>query len=71
MAWLSRDTKTECLENAESNATNMGLILLILVLILLFGAWPRWGYNQSWGYGPVGGLGLILLIIVIVLLFSR
>ena len=29
----------------------MGLILLIVLVLLLLGAFPRWGYNQNWGYG--------------------
>ena len=46
----------------------MGLILLILLIILLFGAVPAWPYSRNWGYGPTGGVGLILLIVLILLL---
>ncbi len=46
----------------------MGLILLILLILLLVGAFPRWGYNQNWGYGPSGVLGLVLVILLILLL---
>ena len=42
----------------------MGLILLIILILLLVGAFPRWGYNKNWGYGPSGGLGMILLIVI-------
>lgn len=49
----------------------MGLILLILVILLLVGALPRWGYSRNWGYGPTGILGLILLILLILLLLGR
>jgi len=48
----------------------MGLILLIVLILLLAGAFPRWGYNQNWGYGPVGGLGLVLLIVLILVLMG-
>jgi hypothetical protein len=44
------------------------LILLIVVLILMFGAFPAWPYSRSWGYYPSGGLGLILIILLILLL---
>ena len=44
-------------------------ILLVVLIILLIGAVPRWPYNSAWGYGPSGGLGLVLLIIVLLLLF--
>jgi hypothetical protein len=48
----------------------MGLILLILVVLLLVGGLPHWGYSRNWGYGPSGGLGLVLLIILLLLIFN-
>lgn len=48
----------------------MGLILLIIVIMLLVGALPRWGHSREWGYGPSGGLGLVLLILVILILLG-
>jgi hypothetical protein len=33
----------------------MGLLLLILLIVLLMGGLP------TWGYGPSGGLGLLLV----------
>ena len=48
----------------------MGLILLVLVVVLLFGGLPRWGYSRNWGYGPSGGLGVVLLILVLMMLFN-
>jgi hypothetical protein len=41
----------------------MGLILLIIVILLLVGAVPRWPHSRSWGYYPSGGLGLVLLLL--------
>ena len=49
----------------------LGTILIILVILLLIGALPRWGYSGSWGYGPSGILGLILIVVVILLLLGR
>ena len=49
----------------------MGLILVILLILLLIGAVPRWGYSRGWGYGPSGLLGIILIIVVILLLMGR
>ena len=49
----------------------MGLILIILLILLLIGAVPHWGYSRGWGYGPSGLLGLILLVVVILLLMGR
>jgi hypothetical protein len=43
-------------------------ILLIILVLLLVGAFPAWPYSRSWGYYPSGGMGLIVLILVILLL---
>jgi len=43
-------------------------ILLVILILLLIGAFPSWPYSRSWGYYPTGGLGLIVLILVILLL---
>ncbi|HEY7212663.1 MAG TPA: DUF3309 family protein [Bryobacteraceae bacterium] len=45
----------------------MGLILLVIILILLIGAFPAWPYSRGWGYYPSGGLGLILIVIIVLL----
>jgi hypothetical protein len=46
----------------------MGTVLIIILILLLIGALPRWGYSSQWGYFPSGGLGLVLLIIIILAL---
>jgi len=48
----------------------LGTILLIILILLLIGALPRWGYSAGWGYFPSGGIGLVLLILVILLLLG-
>ena len=49
----------------------MGLIILIILILLLIGAVPHWGYSRGWGYGPSGLLGLILIIIVVLVLLGH
>ena len=49
----------------------LGTILIILLILLLIGALPRWGYSSGWGDGPSGILGLILIVVVILLLLGR
>jgi hypothetical protein len=49
----------------------VGTILIIILILLLLGALPRWGYSRSWGYFPSGGLGLILIIIIILVVLGR
>lgn len=46
-------------------------ILLIVLILMLLGAIPRWGHSRNWGYGPSGGLGLVVLILVVLLLMGR
>ncbi|MCL6682288.1 DUF3309 family protein [Sphingomonas alba] len=46
-------------------------ILVILLILMLVGALPRWGHSANWGYGPSGILGLVLIVIVILLLMGR
>ena len=41
------------------------------LILLLVGAFPRWGYNQNWGYGPSGGLGLVVTILLVLVLLGR
>jgi hypothetical protein len=48
----------------------LGTILIILVILLLIGALPRWGYSSGWGYGPSGLLGLILVIVLVLWLLN-
>ena len=49
----------------------MGLVLIIIVVLLLVGAVPHWGYSRGWGYGPSGLLGIILIVVLILLLTGR
>lgn len=44
------------------------IILLVILILLLIGAFPTWPYSRAWGYYPSGGLGLILLILIVLLL---
>jgi Protein of unknown function (DUF3309) len=49
----------------------MGTVLLIILILVLVGAFPRWGYSSGWGYGPSGIAGIIILIVIILLLTGR
>jgi len=49
----------------------LGTILLIVLVLLLLGALPRWGYSRGWGYFPSGGLGLVLVIVLVLVLIGR
>ncbi len=49
----------------------LGSILIILLVLFLVGALPRWNHSSSWGYFPSGGLGVVLAVVVILLLLGR
>jgi hypothetical protein len=44
------------------------VLLIVLLVLLLLGALPTWGYSAGWGYYPAGGLGTVLVIVLILLL---
>ncbi|MGO9395872.1 MAG: DUF3309 family protein [Desulfobaccales bacterium] len=49
----------------------MGLILIIILILFLVGAFPRWPHSQNWGYAPSGILGTILIVVLILFLLGR
>jgi hypothetical protein len=49
----------------------MFTILLVILILMLLGAFPTWPHSRSWGYGPSGGLGLVVLILLILVLTGR
>ena len=50
---------------------SIGTIVLILLILMLIGAFPTWPHSRSWGYAPSGGLGLVVVILLILLLTGR
>jgi uncharacterized protein DUF3309 len=49
----------------------LSTILIILLILLLIGAIPNWGYSRGWGYGPSGLLGIVLIIVLVLALTGR
>ena len=49
----------------------LGTILLVVLILMLLGAIPRWPHSRDWGYAPSGGLGTLLLILVILMLLGH
>jgi len=49
----------------------LSTILIVILILMLLGAVPRWPHSRNWSYYPSGGLGLALLVVVILLLMGR
>lgn len=49
----------------------IGTLLVILLVLMLLGALPRWGYSGGWGYFPSGTLGTILIVVVVLAVLGR
>ena len=49
----------------------IGILLVVILVLALLGAIPRWPHSRSWGYGPSSGVGLALIIIVILMVLGR
>lgn len=49
----------------------MVTILLIILILLLIGAFPAWPHSRGWGYYPSGVLGTVLIILLILMLLGR
>lgn len=50
---------------------SVGTILLVLLILMLIGAFPTWPHSKSWGYYPSGGLGLVVVILLVLILLGR
>jgi hypothetical protein len=48
----------------------MGLLLLIVLVLLLFGGLPTYSYSRNWGYGPSGLAGLLVVVLIVLLIMD-
>lgn len=46
-------------------------VLIIVLVLLLIGAFPSWGHSANWGHGPSGIIGVVLVIVLILFLTGR
>lgn len=49
----------------------LSTVVIVLLILMLLGAVPRWPHSRDWGYYPSGGLGFVLVIVVVLLLMGR
>lgn len=57
--------------SAKGGCPVLSTILIILLILLLVGALPRWGYSSGWGYGPGGIVGVLLIVVIVLALTGR
>jgi hypothetical protein len=50
---------------------SLGFILLIILVLFLIGALPRWPHSTNWGYYPSSGLGIALIVVLVLVLSGR
>jgi len=49
----------------------MSTILLIILILLLIGAFPAWPHSRSWGYYPSGIVSILLIVLIVMLVTGR
>ena len=45
-------------------------ILVVVLVLMLVGSLPAWGYSRNWGYYGTGGIGTVLLIVILLMLLN-
>lgn len=49
----------------------LSTVIVVILVLMLIGALPTWGYSGNWGYGPGGFVGVLLIIVVVLALTGR
>jgi hypothetical protein len=49
----------------------LGTVLIVILILALLGALPRWSHSRNWGYVPTGGVGVVLIVVIALLLLGR
>jgi len=49
----------------------LGTILIVILILALVGAFPRWPHSRDWGYFPTGGVGLVLVVVLVLVLLGQ
>jgi len=48
----------------------LGTLLLVILILVLVGAFPSWPYSRSWGYAPSGTIGIVLIVVLVLVLMG-
>jgi len=57
----------EIARSARNISMNLNVIILVILVLFLIGALPRWPHSMNWGYYPSGGIGILIIILIILL----
>ena len=49
----------------------LGTILLIVLILLLIGAFPAWPHSRSWGYAPTGTIGIVVIVVIVLAVMGQ
>ena len=49
----------------------LSTVLLIVLVLLLVGALPRWSHSANWGHFPSSGLGIALVVVLALIVMGR
>lgn len=50
--------------------SNLGIVLLIILLLALLGVLPVWSHAATWGPYPASGAGVLFVVLLIFVLFG-
>ena len=50
---------------------SLGTILIVVLVLIMVGAFPRWPHSERWGYLPSSGLAIVLAIVVVLIATGR
>jgi hypothetical protein len=45
-------------------------VLIVLLVVLLVGAFPAYPYSRGWGYYPSSALGVLLVVLLVLLVLG-
>jgi hypothetical protein len=49
----------------------LGIVLIVLLVLLLAGSWPGYGYPHTYGWYPSSALGVLLIVLLVLLLLGH
>ena len=59
------------INHTYSEAFMLGTILLIVLILLLIGAFPAWPHSRSWGYAPTGTIGIVVIVVIVLVVMGQ